>query len=234
MKTRRPTSQALRRRILAIEHELDKGAYRPGPWAALLEELRTRPGPVRSALGDDLSRVSRKLHLKSGVKTFPLGTGVILELLAACVGGSLIALAVASASNLAAILGATLWVASFEPLIKVAQGRVLGIGFDYAYLYYGEPRFKMRYGSYAAAPRWKRVWFHLAGAVGSPCGALLARVLVRDRLNLAAGFCLWAFWITVAINLAALAAGLLGARRVGPLRLALTSGGAAGLELRAS
>ncbi len=59
-----------------------------------------------------------------------------------------------------------------------AARRALGIAYDYAYLFHIEPRFKMSYGTYLAAPRWARIVFHLSGIVGSPLGLAAAAVLV--------------------------------------------------------
>jgi len=107
---------------------------------------------------------------------------VTIEAAAIGLGYFLLTLGVYLSSNAVAIAGAALWVIAFQPVVKVATGTALGVGYDYVYLERGEPRFKMEYGSYLARTRWARIALHLSGAIGSPLGAYLAAMLAHDRL----------------------------------------------------
>ena len=156
-----------------------------------------------------------------------------LECFSATLGGILLALGMARASNALAILAVILWVSSFEPLVKVVSGTALGIRYEYAYLFGGiEPRFKTDFGSYLTLPPWKRMIFHLSGTVGSPLGAALVAVIGGERVPIAAWVSWIVFWIVISINAAAILAGLARVRRIRGFRIAETSGGLAAVELR--
>ena len=133
---------------------------------------------------------------------------------------------------MASIAAMGIWAIAFQPLVKVAIGTALGVGYDYAYLYGIEPRFKMSFGSYLAEPRWKRILLHLSGMAGTPLGVMLVAMAAGAKLPVSALICWAAFWIAVAINLVSLVAATLGVRRLGTFRADDTSGGAAGIELR--
>jgi hypothetical protein len=90
----------------------------------------------------------------------------------------------------------------------------------------------MKFGSYVAMPRWKRMVLHASGMVGSPLGAILVAWMAGGTLQIARSVSLAVFWITLSINLVSMILALLGVRRLGHLRLADGSGGALGLELR--
>jgi hypothetical protein len=145
--------ERLRERLAAIERDLDAGCYKAGPWQTLIDELRARPDEERARLADDVSRVSRKLHLRRPRKTISATVAMGLELAATLVGGLILLASLWAESNILAIVGAALWVTTFQPLVKCSVGRAIGVGYDYAYLYGGwEPRFKMNYGSYLGSP----------------------------------------------------------------------------------
>jgi hypothetical protein len=222
----------LRIAITEIERAIDTGAYRPGPWARALTQARAASASQRQAISADISRVSRKLHLRRGRKTIKAQTGFMIEAAAVALGDFLLALGIHSSSNVVAIAGMAIWVVALQPLVKVATGAALGVGYDYAYLANGEPRFKMEYGTYIARPRWARIVLHLSGAVGSPLGAWLAARLVRDALPATYWIALVVFWMVNALNLALLVAGLAGVKRLGVSRTVDTSCGAAGAEIR--
>lgn len=222
----------LRGEIETIESALDSGSYTPGPWSRLVRDVRNSPREQRRALADDLSRVSRKLHLRGGRRTMALDAALLTEFAAAMLGALLLGVGTAAESNVCALIGLVLWASTFQPSLKVACGRLLGVKYDYAYLAYLEPRFKMTYGSYLALPRWARIVTHAAGTIGSPLGAICAWLLTTGRLPLAATVSLAVFWAALAINLLSLITALAGTRRIGPLRMEVSSGGAAGVELR--
>jgi hypothetical protein len=227
-----PNSAELRAEIAEIERAIDAAAYRPGPWARLLTRARAASAADRRAISADVTRVSRKLHLRRERKTIKAQTGVIIEITAVGVADFILALGVHSSSNVAAIAGMALWVIALQPLVKVLTGTALGVEYDYAYLANSEPRFKMEYGSYLAQPRWARIALHLSGAVGSPLGAYLAAMLVRDRLAVTYWIAMIVFWMINALNLALFAAGIAGIKRLGVSRTIDTSYGAAGAEIR--
>ena len=78
--------ERLRERLAAIELDLDAGRYKAGPWQALIDELRARPDDDRASLADEVSRVSRKLHLRSPRKTISIEAATGLELAATLIG----------------------------------------------------------------------------------------------------------------------------------------------------
>jgi hypothetical protein len=225
-------AEALRAQLLEVEKTIEAGAYKPGPWDRFIRAARNQPPPVRAALADDATRVSRKLHLRTGRTTMPLERAILWESSATIIGAVLLAAGVASKSNVLAMLGALTWTTTFQPLVKVAVGTALGVSFDYAYLEGSfEPRFKISYGTYLARPRWARILFHLSGIVGSPLGIYLAGVLMAPVLPTSAKICDVIFWILNVVNLVSFVGGIISRRKLGPLRVASSSGGVAGAEL---
>jgi hypothetical protein len=225
--------ETLRAQLLEIEKTIDAGAYKPGPWDRFIRAARNQPPIMRAALADDASRVSRKLHLRNGRPTMPVERALLWESSATIIGGIVLAAGVAWKSNVFTILGAIIWTTTFQPLVKVAVGTALGVSFDYAYLEgYCEPRFKITYGTYLARPRWARILFHLSGVVGSPLGIYLAATLMAPVLPTSAKICDVIFWILNAVNIVSFIGGVIGRRKLGPMRPAASSGGVAGAELR--
>jgi hypothetical protein len=183
-------------------------------------------------LAEDLSRVSRKLH-ERGKRTIAFGTGYLAEVVFASAGAVVLGLGAHHQSNLLVIVAALIWTMAFQPLIKVGVGHLFGIGYEYAYLFGVEPRFKMRFGDYLAKPRYARMLLHLSGMIGSPLGALLPMLFIDSSMRIATYVCWTLFWVVTAINIGSFIAMLTGmARKVGPVKLADGSGGAAALELR--
>jgi len=180
-----------------------------------------------------VSRVSDKLHLRGGRRTLSFGLGITAESFATAIGVLLLIIGLVQISNALVAASALILAATFQPLIKTSVGQVLGIRYSYAYLWCLEPRFKMRYGTYLTASRWRRVLFHLSGTVGSPLALWLVSSLAAQSLKVAASICNTLFWITVVMQVIPFVAGLSGPRRLGAIRLVrLTSGGGAGVELR--
>jgi hypothetical protein len=224
----------LRDRILIIEQALDAGRYTPGSWNDVLRVARGLPSADRAALADDISRVSRKLHQRHRWRTVRFALAYGAEVVLAVAGLILLIAGLRDYSNLLVIIAAGLWATAFQPLIKAGTGLLLGIGYDYAYLFYIEPRFKLTYGKYLAAPRWARVIFHLAGMIGSPIGLWLTTLWTSGNL-IAANYVCWIFfWLIVATNLVPFFALLFGMRKIGRFRLRFidSSAGMAALELR--
>ena len=77
----------LQAQLAAIEAALERGDYKAGPWQKLTDELRNRDQVERAALADDLTRVSRRLHLRRHRYTMSVLSGVLLEALAGILGG---------------------------------------------------------------------------------------------------------------------------------------------------
>jgi len=106
------------------------------------------------------------------------------------------------------------------------------VHYDYAFLYGLEPRLKMDYGCYLAAPRAARVALHLSGTVGSPLAAWMVWLLLPPAMTLAKLLCWYAMWVLIAINVVTLLLALVGVRRLAGSRVSASSSGAAAIELR--
>jgi hypothetical protein len=224
--------EGIRNRIAEIERQLDEHRYRPGPWELVLKDLRALHPDERVELKDEVSRVSSKLHRRDGRATISLTIGLSIEAALTAIATVLIIVAQQNHSNLCGIIAAGIWIMTFQPLLKIAVGYLLGVEYEYAYLYGAEPRFKMRYGDFIAAPRWARIVLHLSGTVGSPFGAWLATICLPNDLTIAIDVCWVLFWIVVAVNVASFLLALGGVRRLGPFKSRYSSGGAAALDLR--
>lgn len=227
-----PLAGDLRGRLAAIERAVDDGSYRPGAWQALVRDIRNSMFFERAAVAEDVSRVSRKLHLRKRRRHAAMNTGILLEIVATSVGGLLMLLGVAARSNAIAFLGALLWMVTFEPLVKLMVGSLMGVHYDYFYLLGIEPRLKMSYGTYLARPRLLRIIVHLSGTVGSPIAAYLTYWLLSHTLPGAAALCYGAFWVLLVINLVNFFSPLFGVHRIGPMPLSMSSAGSAALEIR--
>lgn len=227
-----PPEIGLRERIAAIERAVDDGSYRPGPWRAVVRDIRNSMFFERAAVAEDVTRVSRKLHLRQRRRRVSMHTGLLLEIAATGLGGLVMITGVAARSNWLGFLGALIWMVTFQPLIKLMVGRAMGVHYDYMYLLAFEPRLKMKYGTYLSRPRLLRIIVHLSGTVGSPVAAYLAYFMFSHALPTAAMLCLAAFWILIAINVINFVAAIAGTHRLGPLALSLSSAGAAAYEIR--
>jgi hypothetical protein len=225
-------SDQLRAQLSVVEQALDAGQYRPGPWDRILRAARALPRADRALLADDLSRVSRKLHQRHQWRKLPVAAALGTEAALAIIGGILLIFGIRHGSNLLVIATAALWSIAFQPLIKVTTGLLLGVSYDYAYLYHLEPRFKMTYGKYLAAPRWARITLHLAGMIGSPLGVWLPTVWASRNLLIATYLCRASFWLLAVINVGSLFIALCGIYRIRGFRLLDSSAGVAALELR--
>jgi len=189
-----PLAGDLRGRLAEIERAVDDGTYRPGPWQALMRDIRNSMFFERAALAEDVSRVSRKLHLRRRRRRVAMNIGFLLEIAAIMLGSLLVMMGAVTRSNSVAFLGALFWMVAFEPIIKLMVGILMGIHYDYFYLLAIEPRLKMSYGSYLAKPRLARIIVHLSGTVGSPLAAYLTYLMLRQTLSGAAALCHGAFW----------------------------------------
>ncbi len=218
--------------LFTIEHDLDANRYRPGPWAHFVSLVQQRRQADRRMLAGDITRVSEKLHCRHGRRTWSMPLGVGLELVATALGSGLLIIGLRTASNIAVLAAAVIWITTFEPLVKITVGSLLGVRYDYGYMYGIEPRFKMRYGAYLAVSCAIRVVLHLSGTIGSPLAAWLICHLAHTALPLAALICDLMFWLISGFNAMLFIRALLGWQHLGSLKLDSTSGGAAGSELR--
>lgn len=223
----------LTERLHQIELELDAGIYRPGPWASFLQVAERKSQTERRAMTSDITRVSNKVHRRNHHTTVPLRTGLFLELLATVAGVLLLALGLDRLSAAAVLIAGAILTVTLQPLIKMTVGYLAGI--RYAYFYFGgiEPRVKMRYGTYLAATRWRRVMLHLSGTVGSPLAFCWVATMAANDMPDTAAVC-WALcWILIVVQVVLFMVVLSGARRSGLLGQAhLSSGGSAARELR--
>ncbi len=232
MEIQEQAADGLRGRLAAIERAVDAGTYSPGPWQALVRDIRNSMFFERAAIAEDVSRISRKLHLRKPRRRASMNTGILLEILATALGGGLMIAGAAAQSVVLAFVGALIWMATFEPLVKLMAGRMMGVRYDYFYLLGIEPRLKMSYGTYLARPRPIRIVVHLCGTIGSPLAAYLTCRMFSDSIPPAAALCYGAFWILIAINAVNFALPLIGFYRLGPMPFSISSAGSAAIEIR--
>ena len=225
-------SGPIRDRLASIERSIEAGSYRPGTWEGLVREVRSFPQAERAALAEDLSRVSRELHRRHQYFTIPFAAAFAFEIAVAVLGLIILIVGLRHESNLLVMAAAAMWTIAFQPLVKVSTGLLLGITYDYAYLYHWEPRFKTNYGKYLAASRSWRIIFHLAGMIGSPLGLWLPTLWMDSHLTVAFYICLAFFWLIVATNLGTLIPALAGIRKIGSFRFRDSSAGMAAVEIR--
>lgn len=216
-----------------IEHDIDDGKYRPGPWAAFLDDAAELPLEERRILSEDVSRVSDKLHALRGYSTLPVETALAAELLATFVALTLLASGLRAESSGAVAVAAAILVLTFQPLLKTSVGRLLGIHYAYAFLWKIEPRFKMRFGSYLAARRWQRVTLHAAGCFGFPLALWFVAATSEGRLDGVAHVCEVLLALALGGQALLFVLAFAGFQRLRPIGLLRhTSAGAAGYELQ--
>jgi hypothetical protein len=229
---RHPMSD-LTERLDDIERRLDDGTYLPGPWAGFLRDAGRRDRAERKSLTEDVSRISDKLHRRKHPVTVSLRVGLLIELAGMAVGLIVLELGLRRPCPGCVLVAAAILAVTWQPLLKVATGYLLGIRYSYLYMSGVEPRIKMQYGTYLAASRWRRVALHLAGTVGSPLAFWWVAVRATRDLPEVAGICWLLCWILVAVQIVLFVVVLAGARRGGPLGGAhLSSGGSIARELR--
>ena len=120
----------------------------------------------------------------------------------------------------------------YSPMAYVIGAIVLGVT-GVIFFFGFEPRFKMRYGTYLSAERWRRVLLHLSGTVGSPLAFWRVALRTEEALPGASATCRALFLLLVAVQVLTFSLGIAGVRRLGPLgAVRHTSGGAAAYELR--
>lgn len=218
-----------------IERELDQGCYRPGPWARFLEAAAGQSKATRLALAEDVTRVSDKLHQRKHAVRFPFWVGLVLHAMGIAAGVAILEMGLDRAHTGLAITAAIILTIALQPPVKIAVGVLTGIRYSHFFFFGIEPRFKMRYGTYLSAERWRRGFLHLSGTVGSPFAFGWVALRTGEVLPRASAICWALFLLLVAVQVSTFLLGIAGVRRLGPLgAVRHTSGGAAAYELRAA
>jgi hypothetical protein len=180
-----------------------------------------------------VTRVSDKLHQRKHPARFPFWIGLASGALATAAGVGLLQLGLGRAETGLVIASSIVLTITFQPLIKIAVGSLLGVRYSHFFFFGIEPRFKMRYGTYLSAERWRRVLLHLSGTVGSPLAFWWVALRSEATLPRASAICWGFFLLLAAIQVVAFLLGILEVKRLGPLgAVRHTSGGAAAYEVR--
>lgn len=223
------TLDEIRQRLVDVESALDSGNYRKGMWQGLLRDAETLDVADRQAVAEAVSRVSRKLHGRKLYPRAPFGVAIILE----CVLLAISVYLLGQTGLVAVLAGAAGLALALQPTLKVAVGLLMGVRYEYAFLWYVEPRFKMRYGTYFVLGPSQRIAFHLAGSIGTPVALLIGAVQLMP-LNAVLGYlCLVLAGGALAMQVGAFIAQWIGVNRIAGFQLStLTSPATAALEWR--
>ena len=182
---------------------------------------------------EEVTRVGGKLHRRNHSVTLPLPVGLLIELVGTAVGLIVLEIGLRRVCPGCVLAAGMILTVTWQPLLKVAAGYLMGIRYSYFYFRGVEPRVKMQYGTFLAATRWQRVTLHLAGTVGSPLAFWYVAVRAAGQMPEVARICWLLCWILVAVQVAMFVVVFAGARRGGPLGGAhLSSGGSIARELR--
>ena len=214
--------------LAALELSLDEDSYQVGRWQTWLDAVDASGTRNIAAMGDDITRVSNKLHGRHQSFQLPFRPIFAAEIVLVLVGcASLI-----SEYPFLKLAGVGMLAMGLQPLIKVLTGLWLGVSYAYVYFLNFEPRFKMNYGSYMSLPGKRRVILHLSGALGTPLAMLAGYISFRDYQLVANGLMIL-FILVALMQVGAFAAVWLGYPRVAGYRLEnLTSPAKAAAELR--
>ncbi len=228
----RHATSDLREALGRIEGELDQGCYRPGPWARFLGAAAGQSKATRLALAEDVTRVSDKLHQRKHAARFPFWVGLIFHSVGIAAGVAILEVGLDRADTGLAITASIVLTIALQPPVKIAVGILTGIRYSHFFFFGIEPRFKMRYGTYLSAERWRRGLLHLSGTVGSPFAFWWVALRTEGVVPRASAICWALFLLLVAVQVAAFLLGIAGVRSLGPLgAVRHTSGGAAAYEL---
>lgn len=216
-------------RLAEIDAALDDGSYKTGMWQGFVRAADTLAPTEKYALRDAVSAVSRKLHARHGFVKAPFGVAFVAEIGVLALGLILLG----RPELIARLAGVVALALTLQPTLKIVAGLLLGVRYDYAFLWYLEPRFKMRYGSYFVLPPAQRVWFHLAGSVGTPVALFVGAIRMMAVSKLFGYLCLALGIGALLMQVGAFAAQWMGVRKVGGFALAqLTSPATAASEWR--
>jgi hypothetical protein len=197
-----------------IETSLDSGTYRVGDWQKGLKALKGLGQDQILMLSPDLTRISNKLHRRNHFAEAPAWMGFVFEYLLLVM--SMLTMTVENTSvRLSSIIFLAL---CLQPLIKISTGILLGVRYSYVYLWYVEPRFKMRFGTYHQLARWQKLILQLSGSVGTPI-ALLIGWSVLDDAPLLSMLSLAGALAVALMQVSAFVAVWFGVRKLGPFLL---------------
>lgn len=220
---------AANERLAELAGALRDGKYRPGAWQRFVAEFDRSNPAVKQSLALRVSDVSRRLHRRKRRLELPFAVALMGEGMLFLAGTALLF----GDGFVSRLIGLAAIVLTAQPLIKVVCGLILGVRYDYAYLWGIEPRFKMRYGQYLLLAQPVRVAFHLAGSIGTPAAMLAGYFTFRDDYKSVAIACVVFFLGAAALQVGAFLAEWLGVRRIFGYRLStLTSPATAAFELR--
>lgn len=223
------TLEESRQRLADVESALDSGNYQKGMWQGFLRQAETLDVADRQSLASAVSRVSRKLHDRKLYPRAPFGVAILAE----CVLLAISIYLLGQPGLVAVVAGAAGLALALQPTLKVAAGLLMGVRYEYAFLWYVEPRFKMRYGTYFVLEPAQRIAFHLAGSIGTPLALLIGAIQLLP-LNVLLGYlCLALVAGTLAMQVGAFIAQWIGIKRVAGFQLStLTSPATAAFEWR--
>ena len=200
--------------LLEIERKLDSGDYRIGTWQRVVANASQDEVAQDESLQEILTRVSNKLHRRNGFIEAPHWVGVAGETFVL-----IVSLAGAMADDVIIRVAAALaLVLCLQPVLKLVAGSVVGVRYAYVYLWYIEPRFKMRYGTYLPLNKWRKVFFHFTGSLGTPLALLIGWQVLGDAPLIAMLFLIGCV-VTTIMQVMAFVAYWFGIRKVGPFLL---------------
>jgi len=221
--------EQIRNRLQAIASYIDSGNYRPGGWQAVIADADELPLDEKQDLAPEVTKVSRQLHQRHGFVCVGFRIGYAVELILLIAGS----FAIAADSLVTNLIGIFCFALCLQPLIKISVGLMLGVRYDYAYLWYIEPRFKMQYGSYFLLTHGQRVLLNLLGSTGTPIAMFIGFIILTPHNEWLGHAALILFVLATLMQVAAFIAEWMGVRMLGPFRLSqLTTPATAAAELK--
>jgi hypothetical protein len=221
--------EQVRNRLQAIAADLDAGNYRLGSWQAVIADADELPMTEKQTLAPEITKLSRQLHGRHGFVNVGFRAGYAVELILLIVGS----FAILADSLVTNLIGVFCFALCLQPLMKISFGLILGVRYDYVYLWYIEPRFKMQYGSYFLLTHAQRVLLNLFGSFGTPIAMLIGFITLTPHHAWLGNAALILFVVATLMQIAAFVAEWMGVRMLGPFRLSqLTSPATAAAELK--
>jgi hypothetical protein len=217
-----------------IEHALDTDSYTPGPWARFVRQAKQEPETERARLAADVTRVSNKLHSRKYRYTMPFLPAFIAEMGLNLLATPLLRAGVRQQAPWLVGVATYILASTMQPLIKIMVGSALGVRYSYVYAEGMEPRFKMAYGTYLAAPAGKRAAVQASGTVGTPLALGLIATQTHPTMPRTTTVMRVLFWFLILAQVLPFIGGLINLRHPAWYRryVQKTSGGNAGIEVR--
>lgn len=221
--------ELIRNRLQAIASDIDAGNYRPGGWQTVIADADELSFDEKQILAPAVTKLSRQLHQRHGFVSVGFRIGYAVELILLIAGS----FAVAADSLVINLIGIFCLALCLQPLIKVSVGLMLGVRYDYVYLWYIEPRFKMQYGSYFLLTHAQRLLLNLFGSIGTPMAMFIGFIVLTPHNEWLGPAALTLFVLATLMQVAAFVAEWMGVRMLGPFRLSqLTTPATAAAELK--